>query len=880
MPLPPDTGRSAEPTVGLVVVSHSPALAQGVVDVARAMSHPSLRMEPVGGAGGRLGTDATEVMTAMSRAKGPGGVLVLADLGGAVIASETAVDLLGWSPQEAIVSAGPLVEGAVAAAVAASAGQDLSRVAAEAEGALRSKSGLRCKSGVGFDDDPGPGPEPGSSIRGRSVADRPGDEAETATEGVSITFEMELAHGLHARPAATLVRAMSGLDAAIQVRNATTGSGPARASSLSHLVALGIRQGDRVTVTAHGPDTARVLQGVGRVIADRFGEPAAGPADQGPGVRHPGSAGSTVRASSTGSASWTGSAGMVGAAKTAGRPGLTRGLPASPGTALGPVVKLGRASSDPGREGGRGRVGWTQLEAAIRSAGEELATRQRTMEREGLLDAADLVEVQRLLLDDEVLTEAARRTVEEGGDAAEAWEQAVAEAAGGWEATGDEHLAARASDLAALSGLVLAHLDGTSPRRTVPPGSAGVLVCGPLDPATFARLDRANLTALAVVGGGAADHTAVMARSLGVPAVVGLPGTVEEIPEGTLVGVNGDEGTLEVEPPADRLASYQVPPSRRRLAAIPTCSGERPDQRTTTRDGREVAILANVSSEAEATWAAEVGAEGIGLVRTELLFAGWDHLPGEDEQLELLRKLGEAIGGRPMTVRTFDAGADKQLPWLPMGPEPNPALGQRGLRLGLARPDVLATQLRALARLGGERPVRVLLPMVTTAEELATAYRIWEEAGGQGRAELGIMVEVPAAALAIETLVGRAAFFSVGTNDLCQYVMAADRQNPAVARLADGMAPSVLTLVARVARDARAAGLPVAVCGELAADPDAVPVLVGLGIDELSVAPAAVAAVREAVRRTDTSTAERLAAAATELPTAQKVREMLHTWTQ
>jgi phosphoenolpyruvate-protein phosphotransferase len=306
-------------------------------------------------------------------------------------------------------------------------------------------------------------------------------------------------------------------------------------------------------------------------------------------------------------------------------------------------------------------------------------------------------------------------------------------------------------------------------------------------------------------------------------------------------------------------------------------SAQQPAQ---TQDGRRIEVVANVGSPEDVDAAVASGAEGVGLLRTEFLFLERDSLPTEDEQYAAYADMAERLQGRPMILRTLDVGADKPLPYLPRRAEANPFLGVRGIRLGLAQPELLETQLRAALRVAALHPLKVMFPMVTTLAEYHQAVSVLDRAreqlgGAAGQLEVGIMVEVPAAALAAEAFAPEVDFFSIGTNDLVQYTMAAERGNDAVAGLADGLHPAVLRLIRGVAEAAEALGKWVGVCGELGADLPAVPVLVGLGVSELSVNPPAIPATKEAVRQVDTGAAATLVDEALRLSSAADVRALV-----
>jgi phosphocarrier protein FPr len=380
--------------------------------------------------------------------------------------------------------------------------------------------------------------------------------------------------------------------------------------------------------------------------------------------------------------------------------------------------------------------------------------------------------------------------------------------------------------------------------------------------------------AIATARGSATAHAAILARALGLPAVVGLGAGVLAIDEGTTVLLDGEAGTVTVDPPADVLKESRA--RRERLERRRAVAREHAAEPAITRDGERIEVFANLGAAGEATRAVQLGAEGVGLLRTEFLFLGRDELPGEEEQAETLRAIAVALDGRDLVVRTLDAGADKPLPALPMPPEDNPFLGVRGIRLALARPDVLATQFRAILRVAAEHPVKTMLPMVATLAEITAARRLLDQAradtGIDTPMELGIMVEVPAAALAAARLAAHVDFFSLGTNDLTQYTMAAERGDARLAALLAGPQPAVLRLVAATVAGAAAHGRWVGVCGELAGDPAAAVLLTGLGVTELSMAAALIPEVKAALREVSLADARAAAQAALETDDADAAR--------
>ena len=402
-----------------------------------------------------------------------------------------------------------------------------------------------------------------------------------------------------------------------------------------------------------------------------------------------------------------------------------------------------------------------------------------------------------------------------------------------------------------------------------------------LTPAEIAGLDPARVCAVACAFGGPTAHGAILARSLGIPAVVGVGRALLGLADGTLLALDGEAGTVTVDPPAVALKAAGDRRERRaREEAEAQAQAHRP---AVTRDGVLVHVAANVAGPEDVPAAVAAGADGVGLLRTELLFMEADHLPSEDEQEQAYRRAAEGLGGRPLTLRTLDVGADKQLPYLHLEREQNPSLGLRGIRLGLRRPELLSGQLRAALRVAADHPVRIMFPMVATVDEVRLAGDLLDEARASlvaagiavpEHVEVGIMVEVPAVALMVEAFVPHVDFFSIGTNDLAQYVLAAERGNAEVAALADALHPAVLRLIERTAGAAAEGGRGVAVCGEIAGDPLAIPVLLGLGIAELSMAAVRIPAAKQAVRATDLAAARRLAGKALAAESAAAVRRL------
>ena len=883
-----------ERVVGLVVVSHSSRLAEGVVELAAQMAGPEVRIGAAGGLdepGGALGTDATKVLRAIDDVWSEDGVLVLMDLGSAVLSAELALDLLDEERRERVrLTAAPLVEGAVAAAVAAGLGDPLDAVAAAARGGLAAKASHldEDESGRPTGDEPAGEAAPGASVGTGGTAAETG-----ATPAQTLTVMVLNALGLHARPAALLVRTAAGFDARVQVTNATNSRGPVSARSLNGVATLGARQGDELVLTATGAQAAEVLDAVRRLAEDGFGELGEVPAGM-PGGAVPGAPERAAPEMPDAAAE------TVAAAAPPPAGAVLAGLPAAPGVAAGPARPLRRAAptlptgpaADPGAE-------WAALAAALTATAADIRRAQAAVAgRAGAKDAA-IFDAHLLFLEDDALLGPARDAVFARKEpAARAWAEAVAAAAASWDTLEDAYQRARAADLRAVGAQVLANLVGagletsaggpdlapaapgsTAARPGAPPG---IVVARDLTPADVAGLDPGAVAGIACAFGGPTSHAVILARALGLPAVVGAGASLLAVPEDTPLALDGDAGTVTVAPAAELLAAVE----RRRgaLAREAAAAREAAVTPAVTLDGVTVSVEANIAGPQDVPGAVAAGADGVGLLRTEFLFLGAAAMPDEDEQAAAYEAVAVALGGRPLTIRTLDAGADKPLPYLPLTAEANPFLGVRGLRLGLRHPEQLRCQLRALLRVAAARPLRVMLPMVSTVEEVRRARVLLEEARASleargcavpARLELGIMLEVPSAALVAEHLAPLVDFFSVGTNDLTQYAMAAERGNSDVAALADPLHPAVLRLIGRAASAAAAAGRPVAVCGEVAGDRLAVPLLVGLGVRELSMSHALIPAAKQAVRATDTRAAGRLAEAALAAESAAAVRRLL-----
>jgi phosphoenolpyruvate-protein phosphotransferase len=529
---------------------------------------------------------------------------------------------------------------------------------------------------------------------------------------------------------------------------------------------------------------------------------------------------------------------------------ILRGVPGSPGAALGPAwmreEAVARGGGSPDEEAMRVRQGFE-------AAADELEALAARLDADGRTDEAEIVAANHLMAGDQTLVEAAVAATMTGLPAALAIERAAAPHAEALAALDDPVLAARAADLRAVARRAGELIDGNG--REPPPAS--VVVAADLGPGEVAAW-ASRIDAICLAEGSAAAHAAIVARSLGIPLVVALGEGLMAVADGEELGVDGTRGVVMRAPhgASRRRLSGRIA-AERRQAERDRAEREQPP---ITRDGRRIRLLANAGSAAEVHAALEAGAEGIGLLRSELAFLEADGWPDEAAHRRALSPMLAPLAGRLATVRTLDFGADKTPPFLIPTQRGAGLLAPRGIRLALAAADGVAPQLRAMLAVAGEAQLRVLVPMVTEAAEL-DAVRAMANAArdtvapGSPDPVVGAMVEVPAAALNARVLARHADFLSIGTNDLVQYTLAADRQNPDVAERAVAYHPAVLRLIGRVVTAAQAVGIPVDVCGEAAGDPELLPLLVGLGVDELSVSPGRLAATRRLVRSLDAGAA-------------------------
>lgn len=655
-------------------------------------------------------------------------------------------------------------------------------------------------------------------------------------------------HGLHARPAKVLAQLAKGFAGEIRVRVADSGQAAVSAKSLSKLLGLGARRGQVLELLAEPSIASDALPVLVDAIEQGLGEDVEALPEVTPAAIE-----------------------LAPVALQAPAPGShIQGVGAAPGIASGPahvcverVIDYPLRGESPGHERQR-------LQQALAAVQAEL---QALVQRSDKAIAEIFVTHQEMLADPALSDEVALRLAQ-GESAAAAWMTVIEAAARQQETLHDALLAERAADLRDVGRRVLAQLCGASEQAE--PEQPYVLVMAEVGPSDVARLDPARVAGIVTAHGGATAHSAIVARALGIPAVVGAGEAILLLESGTLLLLDGQRGKLSVAPPSDELqrALAERDLREQRLQA----AWANRHEPAVTRDGHALEVFANIGESRGIDQVVEQGAEGVGLLRTELIFMAHPQAPDAATQEAEYRRVLDGLGGRPLVVRTLDVGGDKPLPYWPIAAEDNPFLGVRGVRLTLQQPQVMEEQLRALLRAADDRPLRIMFPMVGQVQEWRAAKAMVERLRAQipvTDLQVGIMVEVPSAALLAPQLAHEVDFFSIGTNDLTQYTLAIDRGHPSLSAQADGLHPAVLALVDMTVRAAHAHGKWVGVCGELAADPQAVPVLLGLDVDELSVAARSIPEVKALVRQADHQKARALAREALQQDSAEAVRALV-----
>lgn len=665
---------------------------------------------------------------------------------------------------------------------------------------------------------------------------------------ISSTIEIINPSGLHARPAAILAGIAKKFKSEIKLQR---GKDEANAKSLVAILGLEIAHRDHVVLIAEGPDATEALNQLTTSLKTGLGE------------THQEAPESSVEVKSQRSAD----------------PNLLTGVPASQGLAVGNIfqirheeIKVEEAKGNPPEERQR-------LTQALGQAKVQLETLIHQLDSQSKSSKGAIFAAHQELLEDPDLLEIAMKEIQQGKTAAFAWKKAYTLHADRLAHLRNELMAARANDLKDVGRRVLLLLveDSEDTLKHVEIPAHAILVAENLTPSDTASLDRSKVLGFCTTTGGASSHVAILARSLGIPAIAGIDPAALNLPSGAPVILDGTKGTLRLNPDTQEIAKIQK--LQEELDKKRNQDLAQAQELSTTLDGHRVEVCANIGGLADAQQALTLGGEGVGLLRSEFLFLKRTVAPTENEQFDVYHGIALTLGPtHPLTIRTLDIGGDKPLPYLPIPKEENPFLGERGIRVSLNHPEIFRAQLRAILRASHGSQMRIMFPMIATLQEWRQAKAILEEE----RKKLppvdilvGIMIEVPAAAILAETFAQEVDFFSIGTNDLTQYTLAMDRGHPKLAASTDGLHPSVLHLIATTVKAAHRHNKWVGICGGIASDAQAVPILIGLGVDELSVSVPTIPSIKARIRKLRLSECQHLASQALEQATAAEVRALV-----
>lgn len=650
--------------------------------------------------------------------------------------------------------------------------------------------------------------------------------------------------GLHARPASVLAGLARQFECELHLQK---GDRSANARSVSAVMGLEVEKGDKIALVANGPDAQKAIDHILPRLREGLGENLKAAATEQPASFKKGE-------------------------KTAINQ-LT-GIGASRGIAIGQVLKLKPERFDTIEQGRGSKFEQAEFTNAVKRAILQLSSLVDKLKRSGNPERAAIFAAHSDLLDDPELLELVERSIIAGKSAPFAWNKAFNAHAQKLQGLNNQLLAARANDLRDVGYRVLRILLSLEEKNLSVSGKQ-VLIAEDLTPSSIVSIDRDQVVACCTIAGGATSHVAILARSMGLPAIVGLDPAALELEDGLTVVVDGNEGLLTVQPDAAEVEAVETT----MIAEEKTRAEEKrhAEEPAVTLDGVKITVAANVGETSSAAHAVELGAEGVGLLRSEFLFMNRAVAPTEDEQYEAYLSVAAKMGReRPVIIRTLDVGGDKPLSYLPIPKEENPFLGERGIRVCLNRPEILITQLRAILRVSQEYDVRVMFPMIADISEWRQAKKIMMQTAeeiGIPPVKTGIMVEIPAAALLADTFAAEASFFSIGTNDLTQYALAMDRGHPKLAAQIDAMHPSVLRMMSIVAEAGRRRQIEVGVCGGLASDLEGIAALIGMGIGKLSVDIPVIPAVKAMVRRLSAEKCSSLVRDAIRMSDAVSVRQ-------
>lgn len=830
--------------IGLVLVSHSAKIAEGARELALQMTQDVVQIAVAGGMDDPdhpIGTDPMKVLEAINAVYHEDGVIVLMDLGSALMSAETAIEFLepAWQGNIHLCEA-PIIEGSVAAAVQASIGSPLALVLEEARNALQAKQ---------------------SHLAGRignvaSPTNRSQAAAILPESAEALTVIVPNAQGIHARPAARIVSIAGQYQATLTIHKADH---KVNAKSINQVALLNAQQGDEITFHASGTDASQALQAIQALVDDNFGDDDTHQPTPKKPSQH-------LQPSQSNN-------------------GVIYGIAASAGFALGKVFRLNeqlpQIDAAPIEDVDSEQA---QLRGAIQEATKDLQQLFADTKQTIGSNQASIFEAQILLLQDEVLQQPAfERISHQKHNAAAAWWQAIEELAQQYRDASSDYLQERANDVLDVGKRVLRKLIATNDTTLAIPENS-ILVATDITPSDTAQLSPKHVNAIITEIGGATSHTAIIARSLGIPAVVGLGAAIATLVDQETIIVDGTTGHVQLQPTDAEINAIRAKieeSQRQRQALI-----EQSQQTAITTDGHEIEIVANIGTPRDATGLQAHGAEGVGLFRTELLFMDRQKAPTEAEQLAAYVETAKNIPDCPIVIRTLDVGGDKAISYIHIAEEDNPFLGYRGIRYWLGNEPLAKTQMRAICRASAAHNIKMMFPMIGTIDELQAAKALLasvheelqqENLDFNPQMEVGMMIEVPAAVMLADQFAAEVDFFSIGTNDLTQYMMAADRGNAEVSALVNPFQPAVLRAIKQVVDAAHSHKKWVGLCGELAGNPHATKLLVGLGLDELSMSVPSLPTVKALIRKMSYADAKTIAAHALTLQSATEVLAYLDT---
>ncbi|SEG05725.1 phosphoenolpyruvate--protein phosphotransferase [Vibrio hangzhouensis] len=790
--------------VGIVVVSHSRLLAEGVAELATQMTQGKANLAIAAGVDdpeNPIGTDAIAVMGAIEEVCDQDGVVVLMDLGSALLSTEMALELLDDDTRErvALVSA-PIVEGTMAASVAAAAGLPIEAVIAEATSALDVKK----------------------EHLGEEVAVEAPQESGTAdvsAEALSFQWLVKNPHGIHARPAAAIVGCLAPFSSDVQLEKAGQ---KVSAKSLNSIAKLGVRCDESIVFYASGHDAEQAVAAFTQLANQHFGE-----AEQvAKGVQtEPEQPEEAVIANEI--------------------DGALAGISVNGGIVTAPaVIFTQEMPAVPGRD-------FTDADKETAKVREAIAEVKAHLEAQSKLPHGEIFAAHAMMLADPEIAAKVEAEIAEQVIAEQAWFDVMMALAEQYKSAESQYMREREADVYDICRQVMIALTGETPKA-ITINQPSVLLARDLMPSDVAGLDKSKVVAICLSEGGKTSHSAILARAMGIPAVVKVQGCLEQVNVGDEITVDGFSGLLWFAP--SEATKEELASKRHEWLAAQELALQNAQSQAVTQDGIEIHALANIGGPEDVEAALANGAEGVGLFRTEFLFQESDELPTEDEQYAVYKQIAAAFGDKPITIRSLDVGGDKPLAAYPMPEEENPFLGQRGVRLCLKHEELFATQLRAILRAHAEQPnIQLMIPMIANVAEVrAVKALIAKQRTQLGMADtalpVGIMIEVPAAVFNADALAQEVDFFSIGTNDLTQYVMAADRGNTEVAELVNYFEPAVIKAIELTIQSANKAGISVSMCGEMAGDVKATELLLKLGLRKFSASSTLLPTLKQQVR--------------------------------